>query len=76
MTAKKVEIELFIAMNEDGGWVVTSDESEALSDLGANEGGYIGRVVKIKVKLAPPVMTEATVDVADEAGETTEIEAA
>jgi hypothetical protein len=59
---------------EDGGWIVTSDDSEALSTLAENEGGWLARVVKITVKMTPPVMAEATVDVPNEAGETKEIE--
>lgn len=74
-TTNKVEVEIYIAMNEDGAWIVTNDESDALTTLNAFVGGYCGRVVKLTVKMAPPVMSEAEVDVADEAGETTELEA-
>jgi hypothetical protein len=73
--ADKVNCEFFVAMNEYGGWIVTTEESDALSDLGSAEGGYLGRVIKITAMIAPPVMTEAMVDVPDEAGETTKIEA-
>ena len=71
---EKTNCEIWIAMNEDGGWVVVTDESEALSTLGEDEGGYLGRVVKVTVKMAPPKMTEASVDVPDEAGTTEQIE--
>jgi hypothetical protein len=71
---KKIDCEIYIAMNEDGGWIVTSDDSEALSTLAENEGGWLARVVKVTVKMTPPVIAEATVDVPDEAGETKEIE--
>jgi hypothetical protein len=71
----KVTCEIFIAMNEDGGWIVCTDDSEALSNLAESEGGYHARVVKLTVKMTPPAMTEAEVDVPDEAGETKEIEA-
>jgi hypothetical protein len=70
----KTTCEIFIAMNEDGGYVVVTDESEALERLSEHEGGYHARVVKLTVKMAPPVMTEATIDVSDEAGETKSIE--
>jgi hypothetical protein len=73
---EKTTCEIYIAMNEDGGWVVTNDESEALSKLGEDEGGSLARVVKVTVKMAPPVMFEATVDVPDEAGQTVETETA
>jgi hypothetical protein len=73
--SKKVDCEIWIAMNEDGGWIVTTDESEALSQLAENEGGYQARLVKLTAKIAPPKITEATIDIADEAGETVELEA-
>jgi hypothetical protein len=71
---KKINCEIYLAMNEDGGWIVTNDEGEALSALAENEGGWLARVVKVTVKMAPPVMAEATVDVPDEAGKTEPIE--
>jgi hypothetical protein len=74
--ADKVKCELFLAMNEDGGWIVTTDESEALSNLGDSEGGYHARVVKLTVKMTPPALTEtAEVDVPDEVGQSQELEA-
>ena len=72
----KVTCELFIAMNEDGGWVVVTDESEALAELARAEGGYHARVVKINVLLTPPVMIATAINVSDDAGETKEVEAA
>jgi hypothetical protein len=71
----KVECEIFVAMNEEGDWVVVSEESEALERLANEVGGYQARIAKIIVKMSPPVMAEATVKVADEAGETQKIEA-
>ena len=52
--AEKVTCEIFIAMNEDGNWIVESEESEALSKLAEDQGGYHARVVKITVKMTPP----------------------
>jgi hypothetical protein len=72
----KVTCEIFLAMNEDGDWIVETDESEALSKLAEDQGGYHARVVKIAVKMTPPMMTAASVDVPDEVSETTRIEAA
>lgn len=69
--ADKIDCELWIAMNEGGDWIVISDESEALSELGEQQGGYQARVVKITVKMSPPVMSEAEVTVPDEAGSVT-----
>jgi hypothetical protein len=74
-TREKKSCEIFIAMNEDGDWVVVTDESEALSKLAEDEGGYHARVVKIIVNMAPPVMTEVEVEVANEAGSTVEASA-
>jgi hypothetical protein len=71
----KIAVEIFIAMNEDGSWVAATDESDALAKLAEDEGGYHARVVKITVKMAPPKMAEAAVDVPDEAGDTTELAA-
>mgnify|MGYP001609688571 CR=1 FL=1 len=63
-----VDCEIWIAMNEDGGWVVTNDEGDALTKLGEDEGGYAGRVVKVTVKMTRPVIDEATVTIPDTAG--------
>jgi hypothetical protein len=63
-----IDCEVYLAMNEDGGWIVTNDESDALTQLSENEGGYQARVVKVTVKMTPPKMTEATVTIADDAG--------
>ena len=69
--------EVFIAMNNDGGWIITTDETEALEKLGEDEGlGYRARVVKLIVKMSPPTMTEVSVNVPDEAGQTVETEVA
>jgi hypothetical protein len=73
MTEKKT-CEIFLAMNEDGDWIVTDEESAALEKLAEDQGGYHARVIKVVIKMSPPAMTEATVDVPDEAGETMPIE--
>jgi hypothetical protein len=54
---------------------VTKDENEALERLAEDEGGYRVRVVKLTVRMTPPQMTEAEVEVPDQAGETKQIEA-
>jgi hypothetical protein len=69
----KITCEIFLAVNEDGDWIVANDESEALQKLGEDAGGYQARVVKVIVKVAPPVMTEVAIEVADEAGETADL---
>jgi hypothetical protein len=76
LEAEMKTIELFIAMNEDAGWVVCSEESEALAKLAEDEGGYPARIVKLSVKMSPPIMTEAIVEVPDEAGQKVEVQTA
>ena len=63
-----VTVEIFIAMNEDGGYVVSKDESDVLELLTENEGGWRARVVKLNVKMTPPQLDEVNVVVPDEAG--------
>jgi len=72
---EKTTVEIFIAMNEDGDFVVVKEESEAMEQIYSDCGGYIARVVKITVKMAPPVITVVEAVVPDEAGVTKEIEA-
>jgi hypothetical protein len=67
--------EIFIAMNEDGDWIVETDESDALNKLSEDAGGYHARVVKLTVTMSPPKMTEAKVVVPDEAGQSLEMNA-
>lgn len=64
--AKQVTAELWVAMNEDGDWVVVTNESEALRELAEQWGAYATRVVKVSVTMTPPVVTEVTVAVPDE----------
>lgn len=61
-----VTIDLFLAINEDGDWAVTGEESDALSELAAKQGGYYAKVVKISVVMTLPKMTEVAVTVPDE----------
>ena len=60
---KNVNVELFIAMNEDGDWVVNSEESEVLTQLGEECGGYQACIIKLTVKMTPPRMSEVDVAV-------------
>jgi hypothetical protein len=71
----KVKCELWIAINEDGDYVVVTDENEALECLAESRGGYTARVVKITALVQPPKIDEIEVDVPDEAGETTALAA-
>jgi hypothetical protein len=65
-----VDCEVYLAMNEDGDWIVTAEIDEAIQLLADHAGGYHARVVKVTVKMSAPVMTEATVEIPDEAGTT------
>jgi hypothetical protein len=67
--------EIFICMNENGEFIVTTDGDEALNELMENFGATISRTVKLTVQMAAPVITEATVTVPDEVGETVSVEA-
>jgi hypothetical protein len=72
---KKVECEFFLSMNEEGDWEINTDAGDAATALVENAlGGVCIRTVKITVKMTPPEVTEAEVDVADEAGETSNLD--
>jgi hypothetical protein len=68
-----VTCEILIAMNEDGDYVVVTEESEALSKLAEYCGGYHARVVKLNVTMTPPAMTVANIAVPDADTEQPEI---
>jgi hypothetical protein len=70
---KPIECELWIAMNEDGGWAVVTDESDALSTLADEQGGDFARVVKFKILMTPPQVPEVSVTVPDETGQTVDV---
>jgi hypothetical protein len=63
------DCEIRIAMNEDGDWVVCTADDNALDQLSGEVGGFMARVVAITVRMSPPVMSEASVTIPDEAGE-------
>ena len=71
---EKVECEVFLAMDEDENWYVGKDAESVVSDL-SSDGGVCMRTVKVTVKMAPPVLDEVEVDVPDDAGTTTQVEA-
>jgi len=74
MTEKK-EIEIFVAMNEDGDFVAHEDGDEVGGILAENHGGSMRRIVKITVCMAPPTIESGpTIDIPDTAGTTEQIE--
>jgi hypothetical protein len=74
---EKSVFNIWLAVNEDGESAVSmegaSDAREALID---ESGGATIRTVKLAVTMALPEVSEADVDVSDEAGENMEVEAA
>ena len=70
----KINCEIWIAVNEDGGYSIGMSDDEAITNLTENEGGCMSRLVKITASIAPPKVTEATIDVPDEAGKTEAVE--
>jgi hypothetical protein len=66
-----VHCKVFIGMSETGDWVVGLSETEVLYHL-CDRGSHQARIVKVTVKMAPPVMAEAEVTVPDDAGQIVE----
>jgi hypothetical protein len=62
-------IEVWIAMNEDGDYVVAKDKDDAV-DLFNEECGGICRMIRLRVTMAPPEVAEIDLDVPNEAGVT------
>lgn len=75
--AEPITVEVWIAMDSDGDWEVSKDDSEdAVTYYAENIGGSLPlRVVKLNVTMRPPEITEASVTVSDEAGQTVEVKA-
>jgi hypothetical protein len=74
-TVDRIEIEIVICMNEDGDFTVGTDESDTATELADNYGGVCMRAVKLKARMAPPQVTEAEVDIPDDAGAISNVEA-
>jgi hypothetical protein len=74
--AEKVEVDVYISMNEEGGYSVATEAEDAAQSCAEECGGNQLRTVKLVVTMTPPEqMPEAHVDVPDEAGETTTVTA-
>jgi hypothetical protein len=71
----KVAVEICVCMNEDGDYEVATDQDTADERMTENIGGFVRRFVKITARMSKPKAEEVEVDVPDEAGETTNIEA-
>ena len=66
----KHQIEIYIAMNEDGDYMAATDGTAARELLIDDYGGDLIRIAKLNVTMVPPVIAEASVTVPDDAGET------
>ena len=67
------EIEILLACDEEGNVAVglaEDDFGERIAELASDHDTLAVRVVKLKVKMSAPQITEAEVTVPDEAGET------
>jgi len=63
-------------MNEDGFFETGTSEEEAAERLMESEGGHRCRSVMLSVLMRPPQVTEAAVEIPDEAGTTVTVEPA
>lgn len=66
--ADKIQIEIWVVMNEDGEYTAASEQSTAVEEFEENFSGAARRLVKLNVWIAPPDVIEAEVTVADDAG--------
>jgi hypothetical protein len=67
-------IEVWIAMNESGEYEVGSDEDVAVERFDESIGGQMRRLVRLKVVMAPPEVTEVDVTVPKEVGQIVKVE--
>lgn len=68
---EKIEIEVWIIMDEDGDYAVGGDRDEAIENFDNNIGGSgPRRVVKRTMLMTPPAVEEGPeIDIPDNAGE-------
>lgn len=68
-----IACEIFVAMNENGEWIMTNDSAEAVERLKEDMGGELARVVKVTINMSPPEMPESSIDIPDNSGDTVQI---
>jgi hypothetical protein len=74
---EKNNFHIWLAINEDGDAAVSMDgAAEAREALIDDRGGAAVRTIKLVVTMALPEIEEIEIDVADDAGEVVEVEAA
>jgi hypothetical protein len=61
-------IEVWIAMNEDGDYEVAKDEDDVVDLWNENVGGLSRRLVRLRVTMSASAVSEADVNVPEEAG--------
>jgi hypothetical protein len=69
--AEKVDLEIVVAVDEDGNWCVCrayDDVGEKIGEMASENGTQMVRCVNLTVAVTPLTAIEATVDVPDEAG--------
>ncbi len=71
--ADKIQIEIWVVMNEDGEYEVGCDRESATERFDESFSGDPRRLVKLNVWIAPPEVIEAEVTVADDAGTVTQV---
>jgi hypothetical protein len=67
-------IEVWIAMNEDGDYEVAKDEDDVVDLWNENVGGLSQRLVRLRVTMSAPAVTEADVNVPEESGQAVNVE--
>src|ERR1700720_535207 len=67
-------IEVWIAMNEDGDYEVAKDEDDVVDLWNENVGGLSRRLVRLRVTMSAPAVSEADVNVPEEAGQAVNVE--
>jgi hypothetical protein len=73
METKKFDCQFYLAINEDGEFVVTTEEDSALSNLADSEGGYYGQIYEINLKVAGAKAQVITAELPEPKGEAVEI---
>jgi hypothetical protein len=65
---------VWIAMNEAGDYEVAKDEDDVVDLWNENVGGLSRRLVRLRVTMSAPAVTEADVNVPEEAGQAVNVE--
>lgn len=73
--SEPVEIEVFVAMNENGSFAVADNADDAHDLLRDDIGGDASRLVKLIVTMSPPEVITVAVVVPDDAGQVTAVAA-